>query len=145
MGWVLACDKTNSKNMIRTIIEVQELDITNWLIGTDLSSCLFSPVRAKVKCCKLWDLSASRNPSSSITASYPQPTDDLNRLGVGLNPLQTCSLHILQLQLTGLHAFMCEVSQGLISEGDSQPHLYNKFEFRVFLLLDWLPYQVQSA
>ena len=35
---------------------------------------------------------------------------------------------------------MCEVSRRLESEGCPQPHSYKQFDFKVFLLLDWLPY-----
>ena len=79
--------------------------MTSRLIGLGLSDCPSSPVRAKVECCEPHDLlgcqvmdcSATRIPSSSITGHHPRPTGSL--IGGG-TPLQRCSQHILQPQLT---------------------------------------------
>ena len=56
--------------------------MTSWLIGLSHSDSPFSPVRAKVECCKSSDLfscqvkdcSATRIISSSIMACHPWPT-----------------------------------------------------------------------
>ena len=40
---------------------------------------------------------------------------------------------------------MCEVSRGLMFEGDPQPHLYKWVQYRVFLFLSCLPYSGERA
>ena len=73
-SWALICHKNNLKNMVRTIIQMLEHDMTSQLIGSDFFNFLSNPVRAKVECwrshndfgCKATDCLATRVPSSSI-------------------------------------------------------------------------------
>ena len=67
--------------------------MTSQMIGSGLSDSPYSPVRAKVKCCKshdhfgcqIKDCSATRIPSLSITGRHPWPTGSL--MGGGGLPL----------------------------------------------------------
>ena len=56
--------------MIEIIIQGQGLDMTSWLIRSDLSDRLSSPVRAKVKSCKSWNHSDGQIRDYS-TYSFP--------------------------------------------------------------------------
>ena len=81
-------------------------EMTSRLIGSGLSNCLSSPVKAKVKCCESYDFfscqvtncSATWILSSSITGCHPRPIGSL--VGGG-DHLQRCSQRILQPQSTG--------------------------------------------
>ena len=128
--------------MVGTIVLGLGLDMTSWLIQTNLFNCLYSPVRTKAECyrshdhfsCHMMNCSATRILSSSIIVCLPQPTSSLVG-GDSFSPLQRYSSHILLLHLTEWLCLDCTYHYFYLSLSNiADLIIYSWLLFCIFLL-----------